>query len=88
MYLTLRDERQFLPAPQSGVFHVHGLAHELAHILLYRSLVNIAALAEGWGEGWAIYLSSFIAVPYLYRKYGAAMWPYPYNYLETEGPTR
>ncbi|MGO8752398.1 MAG: hypothetical protein ACLQNE_41190 [Thermoguttaceae bacterium] len=88
VYMTLGDKRQLLPAHQSGVFHIHGLAHELGHIVLYRSLVNLSLLADGWGEGWAVYLSSFMAVPYLYRELGPAAWPYSYNFLETEGPAR
>ena len=42
VYMTLGDKRQLLPAHQSGVFHIHGLAHELGHIVLYRSLVNLS----------------------------------------------
>ncbi len=88
VYLTLSKKRQLEPPCASHVFHIHGIAHELAHIVMYRSLINIHQLPEGWGEGWAAYTASFMAVPYLFTRLGPSLWPYPYNYLRTEGPDR
>lgn len=86
VYLTLNRKSQLDEPPRSGVRYLHGLPHELGHIVLYRSLINLSLLDEGWGEGWAVYLSSFLAVPYLYSTHGEGLWPYPYDYLNTEGP--
>jgi hypothetical protein len=49
-------------------------------------LINLSCLAPGWGEGWAIYTASFLAIPHLYRKYGQNLWPYPHNFEESDGP--
>lgn len=86
VYMTLSRKRQLEEPGRSGVRYLHGLPHEIGHIVLYRALINLRILKDGWGEGWAVYLSSFIAVPYLYEIWGPDLWPYPYNYLETEGP--
>lgn len=86
VFLTLSRKSQLAPPLKSGVRHMFGLPHELGHLVLYRSLVNLQALPPGWGEGWATYMASFLAVPYLYGKFGPELWPYPYNYLEAEGP--
>jgi hypothetical protein len=88
VYLTLSRKEQRKPPHASHVFHVHGIAHELAHIVMYRSLINIHQLPDGWGEGWAAYIASFLAVPCLFTRLGPSLWPYPYNYLQTEGPDR
>lgn len=88
VFLKISREEQLYPPTHGGACHVYGLPHELAHIVLYRSLVNLSQLPEGWGEGWAHYLASFIAVPQLYAQFGTSLWPYPYNYMETEGPAR
>ncbi len=88
IYLTLSNKSQLAPAPKSGVRHVHGITHELAHIVLYRALINLSELAEGWGEGWAVYLASFWAVPRLFQRHGAGLWPYPYDYRRFDGPGR
>jgi hypothetical protein len=87
-FLTLSKKGQLEPPSLSGIRHMYGLPHELGHIVLYRSLINVGVLADGWGEGWAVYLSSFLAVPHLYKKFGPELWPYPYDYLATEGPGR
>lgn len=86
VYLTLSRKGQLDEPRWSGVRYLHGIPHELGHIVLYRALINLSVLKAGWGEGWAIYLSSFFAVPYLYETRGPELWPHPYNYLETEGP--
>jgi hypothetical protein len=86
VFLTLSRKDQLAPPSKSGVRHMFGLPHELGHLVLYRSLVNLQELPPGWGEGWATYLGSFLAVPHLYKKFGPGLWPYPYNYLEAEGP--
>jgi hypothetical protein len=88
IYFTLSKKKQLEPPESSNIFNIHGLAHELGHIILYRSLINIQNLPVGWGEGWAIYLASFVAVPYLFSKFGPSLWPYPYDYLQTEGPEK
>ena len=88
IYLTLARKKELEPPRISRVFNIYGLAHELGHIVLYRSLINIHELHRGWGEGWAVYVASFMAVPYLFSKYGPDLWPYPYDYLQTEGPKR
>ena len=87
VFLTLSKKSQLEPARVSGVRNLHGLPHELAHIVLYRSLINLSCLGRGWGEGWAVYLASFLAIPHLYRKHGPELWPYPHNYEESDGPT-
>lgn len=86
IFLTLSKKRQLEPAKVSGVRNLHGLPHELAHIVLYRSLINLSCLAPGWGEGWAVYMASFIAIPHLYRKFGPGLWPYPHNFERSDGP--
>lgn len=88
VFLTLSRKTQLEPASVSGVRHLHGLTHELAHIVLYRSLINLSELAAGWGEGWAIYLGSFWGVPHLYEEFGDGAWPYPHCYLASDGPGR
>lgn len=87
VFLTLSRKSQLEPASISGVRNLHGLTHELAHIVLYRSLVNLSCLPTGWGEGWAVYLASFYAVPYLFRRLGPTLWPYPHDFLQTDGPS-
>jgi hypothetical protein len=86
VFLTLSRKAQLQPASISGVRHLHGLTHELAHIVLYRSLINLRELADGWGEGWAVYLGSFWGVPYVHAKLGDEAWPYPHCYLASDGP--
>ena len=87
VFLTLSKKSQLEPARVSGVRNLHGLPHELAHIVLYRSLINLSCLGPGWGEGWAVYLASFLAIPHLYRRFGPELWPYPHNYEASEGPS-
>ncbi|NQT12610.1 MAG: hypothetical protein HQ582_07675 [Planctomycetes bacterium] len=86
VFLTLSRKTQLEPPLKGGARHMFGLPHELGHIVMYRSLVNLRELPEGWGEGWATYVASFLAVPHVYAKFGPDLWPYSYNYLETEGP--
>ena len=86
VYLTLPTPNQLLPFPMVGVRNVHGLAHELAHIVMYRMMINISALPDGWGEGWAVYIGAFVGVPHLHEVFGPDLWPYPYDYLSTDGP--
>lgn len=88
IYLTLSRKETLKPPTDSGVHHLYGITHELAHIVLYRSLINVAALPSGWGEGWAAFTASFWAVPYLFSKHGPELWPYPYDYLAMDGPER
>ena len=88
IYLTLSKKSQLDIPQKSGVNNIYGLAHELGHIVLYRSLINIPALPPGWGEGWATFLGSFLAIPHLYSEHGPTLWPYAYDYLTTEGPDR
>jgi len=86
IYLTLSKKQHLEPTALSGVRNIHGVAHELAHIVLYRSLINLRCLSAGWGEGWAVYLASFVAVPHLYQKFGPSLWPRAFDFLETDGP--
>ncbi len=84
--LTLSRKSQLEPATKSGVRNLHGFPHELAHIVMYRSLINLHCLKCGWGEGWAIYVASFLAVPHLYRKFGPTLWPYEHDFEKSDGP--
>ncbi|HKX45204.1 MAG TPA: hypothetical protein VJP77_00670 [Planctomycetota bacterium] len=86
IYLQLGEPRHLHPPTRGGPRYLHGLPHELAHMLLYRSLVHVGSLSEGWGEGWAVFLSSQLAVPHLHRHWGSELWPEPYDFLATEGP--
>lgn len=47
IYFTLSRKRQLEPPDRSCVFNIHGITHELAHIVLYRSLINIRNLSAG-----------------------------------------
>jgi hypothetical protein len=85
IYLTLSRKRQLEPPAKSGVRNLHGLTHEMAHLVLYRSLINLPMLESGWGEGWAVYVASFLAIPHLYAKHGPVLWPYPHDFLKTDG---
>ncbi len=86
IYMTLSRKEQLQPPRSSGVRHIHGLTHEVAHIVMYRMLINLSALGSGWGEGWAVFCASNWGVPEIHRQIGPTAWPYEWNYLSTDGP--
>jgi len=74
------------PSPQSGVFNIYGICHELGHMAMYRN-VNPLGLPEGVPEGWAHYAGS-VVLDEVYKKLGPSLWPAPYNYASVEGLAR
>jgi hypothetical protein len=78
MFLTVDSMDKLAPPPQSGVFNIYGICHELGHIAMYRRIEEIG-LPAGVGEGWAHYAGS-VVVDAVYAKHGAKLWPEPYDY--------
>lgn len=87
--LLISSRKQLCPPQESKLHLVYGLAHEVAHIGMYRFVWHdVAKLPKGLGEGWAHYAASTGLVPYLNVHLGFKAWPEPYNYLAIEGPAR
>jgi Tol biopolymer transport system component len=78
MFLTVSSMDALAPPPQSGVFNIYGICHELGHIAMYRRIEEIG-LPAGVGEGWAHYAGS-VVTDAVYAKHGAKLWPEPYDY--------
>jgi len=88
IFLVVSKTRDLKAPKKSGIHHVYGLCHELAHIAMYRRIRNVYSLPPGWGEGWAHYAASTALVPYVWKRLGEDAWPDPYPYVKTEGKQR
>lgn len=86
IHLVLSEERQLSAPTRGGAKFVHGIPHELAHIVMYRGLADLQSLPVGWGEGWAVFASTCLVAPVLWRRHGRRLWPDPYDFRATEGP--
>jgi len=80
LFLTIRSERDLQPPSQSGIFHIYGLCHEVAHLALYRPVRDRGWLTTAAAEGWAHYLGSRL-VDAVHGREGKGLWPDRYDYL-------
>ncbi|MFB3897374.1 MAG: TolB family protein [bacterium] len=87
VFLTIKSIDQLAPSPQSGVYNIYGLCHELGHIAMYRDMQNQVGLPEGIGEGMAHYLGSAV-VDTVAARLGKNIWPEPYDVSAAEGISR
>lgn len=77
--LTVRSDRDLLNPSRSGVFHLYGMCHEVAHLGMYRPIPQHSWMTTAAAEGWAHYLGSRL-VDEVHRNEGADLWPDPYDY--------
>ena len=87
IFLTISSQRQLAPSPQSGIFNIYGICHELGHIVMYRGMKNQVGLPDGVGEGWAHYAGS-VVVDAVAERLGRKIWPEPYDVKSVEGLLR
>lgn len=78
--LTVRGRRDLRKPAVSGVFHLYGLCHEVAHLAMYRPIRDHSWMTVAAAEGWAHYLGSRL-VDAVYAKAGKDLWPDAYDYL-------
>lgn len=87
--MFISNRKNLCPPKKSRIHLVYGLAHEVAHIGMYRFIWrNVKKLPKGTGEGWAHYAASTGLVPYLNTHLGLKAWPEHYDYFTIEGPAR
>lgn len=72
--LALSSSEQTLPPPL-GVNLVYGLAHEVSHMVVARSLPPGASLAVVWDEAFAHHLALNTFFPALSARFGDTPWP-------------
>lgn len=77
--LTVRQESNLKKPATSGVFHIYGLCHEVAHLAMYRPIKDHSWLSMPGAEGWAHYLGSEL-VDKVYAREGMKLWPDKYDY--------
>jgi len=82
IYLYIRSIEDMKPPTISGLCHVFGFTHEMAHIM-FKTFDS-----PMFNEGWAYYAAGFRIVTKLYAALGDNAWPQPYNYSQTEGSER
>lgn len=87
LFLTINSRRQLAPPPQTGIFHIYGICHELGHIAMYSRLKGLIGLPEGVGEGWAYYAGSAV-VDEVAHRLGQGIWPEQYDVAAIEGIAR
>jgi hypothetical protein len=78
--LTVRTEADLREPSESGIFHLYGLCHEVAHLAMYRPIHDKRWMTTAAAEGWAHYLGSRI-VDEVHQREGADLWPDRYDYL-------
>ena len=74
IYIEIEDEGQLLSPNHQGLPFVYGILHELAHLLFP---MDNSRLVEIVVDFFARYL-----MKNLWEKYGVAVWPDRYNYVE------
>jgi hypothetical protein len=79
--LSVKTERDLKQPSQSGVFHIYGLCHEVAHLAMYRPIADHSWLTTAGAEGWAHWLGSSL-VDAVYERKGEGLWPDRYDYRE------
>jgi hypothetical protein len=79
--LTVRSERDLKKPAVTGIFHIYGLCHKVAHLAMYLPIKDRRWMTTAAAEGWAHYLGSRI-VDKVYEQQGPDLWPDKYNYLE------
>jgi RNA polymerase sigma-70 factor (ECF subfamily) len=79
--LSVRSERDLQKPVTSGVFHLYGLCHEVAHLAMYRPIRDHSWMTSAAAEGWAHCLGSHL-VDAVYAREGDKLWPDPYDYRE------
>jgi hypothetical protein len=77
--LTVRQAADLRKPAASGVFHIYGLCHEVAHLAMYRPIKDHSWLSTAGAEGWAHYLGSEL-VDKVYAREGMKLWPDRYDY--------
>ena len=77
--LTVRSARDLRKPTTSGVFHLYGMCHEVAHLGMYRAIPNHDWMTTAAAEGWAHYLGSRL-VDGVYDREGPDLWPDRYDY--------
>jgi Tol biopolymer transport system component len=87
LFLTIKSKDDLAPPPQSGVFNIYGMCHELGHIVMYRKMRNLVGLPDGVGEGWADYSGS-VVVDAVAQRLGQGIWPEHYDVAAIEGSAR
>ena len=77
--LSVHDSASLRQPSASGVFHLYGLCHEVAHLAMYQPVQQRRWMTTAAAEGWAHYLGSRI-VDDVYAREGDALWWDPYDY--------
>ena len=77
--LTVRSAADLAQPGKSGIYHVYGLCHEVAHLAMYRPIHDRDWLTTAAAEGWAHYMGSRL-VDLTYAAEGDKTWPDPYDY--------
>ena len=54
--LSLTSENELRKPGVSGIFHLYGLCHEVAHLAMYRPISDHSWLTTAGAEGWAHHL--------------------------------
>jgi len=80
LFLTIRSERDLRKPGTTGIFHLYGLCHEVAHLAMYRSIRDHGWMTTAAAEGWAHFLGSRI-VDGVHALEGKDLWPDAYDYL-------
>ncbi len=79
--LSVRSEQDLQKPNKSGVFHLYGLCHEVAHLAMYRPIRDHSWMTSAAAEGWAHCLGSHL-VDRVYSREGGELWPDVYDYRE------
>ena len=87
LFLTITLKEQLAPSPQSGVYSIYGMCHELGHMVMYSKMRSMVGLPQGVGEGWAHYAGS-VVVDAVASRLGKNIWPELYDVAATEGIAR
>ena len=80
LYLTIRTTSNLKKPSESGIFHIYGICHEVAHLSMYRIIKDHSWMTSDAAEGWAHYLGSRI-VDEVYKKYKDQLWPDKYDFI-------
>lgn len=81
LFLTIRSERDLRKPAESGIWHIYGICHEIAHLAMYRAIPRRDWLASAGAESWAHYVGSRL-VDEVFTRQGEALWPDAYHYLD------
>ena len=83
---VLSKRADLLPRSRGGKeAHVYNLCRVLLEDLIRRRLLRAEYAPEGVVEGFSAYLAPD-AIRNLYRTFGKALWPVPFDYFREEGP--